>query len=389
MGKIKYEHKTWYDKNDTENAAKRIPLSAANLNRIEDGIQESFDELAYANLKNLVVQKITSSSTWTAPKAVQNKFKVFCVGGGGGGGDYYYQSEQISGSGGGGGGGYITIGELEIEENTTVNVICGAGGAEESDGGESRFGDFLVASGGMAGQSGYRSDSSKYITYGGEGGAGGAGGGGGCGHNTDGYDHYGGDGGDGDRYGGAGGGGNINFYKRTAEERRCVGHGGATTGSGGHGGEVDGSPIIGQYKEIEFIDCLFNAEKIIGIKAPANIHSGSGGINCNGGTNSGGGGGYCGNGGDGTMGSELYAGGAGGGGGYFGNGGNGYRGGGGGGGFFCNGGDGGGNAGNTSSIYRYGKGGGGGGFFCDGKGVSGGDGGVLIMYIKDDTQEEG
>lgn len=41
MAKINYEHKTWYDKNDTANASKRIPISATHLNRIEGVIGQS------------------------------------------------------------------------------------------------------------------------------------------------------------------------------------------------------------------------------------------------------------------------------------------------------------------------------------------------------------
>ena len=35
---IEFEKKTWYDKKDTANASKRIPISSANLNRFEDAI---------------------------------------------------------------------------------------------------------------------------------------------------------------------------------------------------------------------------------------------------------------------------------------------------------------------------------------------------------------
>ena len=39
---IKFEKQTWYDKNDTENQAKRIPINATNLNRIENGIEGAY-----------------------------------------------------------------------------------------------------------------------------------------------------------------------------------------------------------------------------------------------------------------------------------------------------------------------------------------------------------
>ena len=394
MGKIKYEHKTWYDKSDTENAAKRIPLSAANLNRIEDGIQESFDELAYANLKNLVIQKITLSSTWTAPKAVRNMFKVFCVGGGGGGGNYYYYNDDNHASGGGGGGGYISVAELSIPSGTTIDVVCGSGGSLTTDGGTSYFGELLMASGGKAGENG---TNSGYVMYGGKGGDGGAGGGGG-GIYVETSSGTMGSGGDGEIFGGGGAsGGAFDPYAKRVQDS-IVGKGGKASGFGGDGGGSDTIAKTGQVGTVSFIDCLFGIEHIIDIKTPLNTnHCGSGGINCNGGFGScggsgdssisfGGGGGYCGNGGNHN----------GGGGGYCGNGGNGgiysgtyhvNSGGGGGGGFFCNGGTP--TAGSSSHYRSFSVGGGGGGFFCDGtsSGV-GGDGGVLIMYIKDDSQEE-
>ena len=37
-----FEKQTWYNKNDTENKSKRIPISATHLNRIEDGIEGAY-----------------------------------------------------------------------------------------------------------------------------------------------------------------------------------------------------------------------------------------------------------------------------------------------------------------------------------------------------------
>lgn len=39
---INFEKHTWYNKNDSENASKRIPLSAHHLNRIENGIEGAY-----------------------------------------------------------------------------------------------------------------------------------------------------------------------------------------------------------------------------------------------------------------------------------------------------------------------------------------------------------
>ena len=53
-------------------------------------VDEAFNALASAlsgitPVENMVIQKITTSMTWTAPKAVGQKFTVYAVGGGGGG----------------------------------------------------------------------------------------------------------------------------------------------------------------------------------------------------------------------------------------------------------------------------------------------------------------
>ena len=327
---VKFEKKTWYNKNDTANADKRIPVSAANLNRIEDGIQNTIDELAYTNLKNLVIQKITSSCTWTAPKAVRNMFKIFCVGGGGGGGvrcsDKY---KEAYAEGGGGGGGNIVISEIKIESGTDIDIICGSGGSKQNDGGATIFGDYLTAEGGKAGGDGSYEQTTNVLTPG-DGGSGGAGGGGG-GVSTK-LDisnwnvHYG-NGGNG-TYGGGG---------------SCGGVAGISSGGYGNGGQAGITPSLGKNMEDALINCLFKEEYINVIDTSAIDGYGSGGVGCNGGSGyGGGGGGYCGNGGDSGKDHVKSVEGGGGGGGYCGNGGSGYDScGGGGGGFFCNGGIGG------------------------------------------------
>ena len=115
---IIYKKNEWKNKDE----ANAIPLSRSNLSKMENGIEKSFEELAYSNLKNLVIQKITSSCRWVAPKAVKNTFKIFCVGGGGGGGSSYsYDSNEIA-SGGGGGGGNVKMQEFNIDEGTVVDI---------------------------------------------------------------------------------------------------------------------------------------------------------------------------------------------------------------------------------------------------------------------------
>ena len=124
-----------------------------------------------ADALELCIEKITESTSWVVPQAVDNKFKVFAVGGGGG-------CTQARGGyeGGGGGGGYVVIKELTLEVGTIVPITCGAGGAgvrqasgetfddvAGGDGGTTTFGTYISAPGGK-GAKGYN---------GGDGGAGG------------------------------------------------------------------------------------------------------------------------------------------------------------------------------------------------------------------------
>lgn len=328
---------------------------------------------ASENVSKLVYEKITTSKTWTAPKAKNQLFKVFCVGaGGGGGGEYSSKS-----GGGGGGGGYVEIADLTIPEGTAISVVCGAGGAVAttgnttsptagSAGGSTSFGSLLTASGGKGGGKGTSST-------GGAGGAGGAGGGGGRSASG-----TGGKGGAGGTYGGGGGGG----YGSTG------GAGGAGGTYGGKGGSRYVEPTSAGVPFTDPIaNILFDFSQIKTIQLGA-ISDGNGGFGSRGGDGAemgGGGGGYCGNGG-GWSDSQSNAYGGGGGGGYCGNGGDVHAtssyvnwNGAGGGGFFCKG-------GNSTAGGSFG--GCGGGFFSDGgegsSGNKGGNGGVLIMYFKED-----
>lgn len=353
------------------------PLGKITFLRDETAAQFNLDEtatpdgvfsiLAQRNAQNFAIEKITSSRTWIAPKAAEQRFKVFAVGGGGGGGG----NPDESASGGGGGSGYIEVGEFKIAEGTVITVLCGAGGALREDGGTTEFGDLLRAMGGKCGATG--SDA-----HGGDGGAGG--GGSLYGHGGNGSDYgggggggrYGGNGGDGGTYGGGGGGGCIPSTNYVGDG----GTGGAYGGNGGAGGGAgaDGVP----FAAFKFWQTLFNFDSLGTASLGGSGSSGGGG---------GGGAGYGGCGGRGTVygggggggfggnGGNADTNGAGGGGGYGGTGGNGtFSCGGGGGGFFSNGG--------TGAVNYVG--GGGGGFFANGNSFKGGAGGVLIMYIKED-----
>lgn len=332
------------------------------------------------DVSDLVIVKVRDSKTWVAPKAAGQFFRVYCVGGGGSGGG------KGSYGGGGGGSGYISIADLVIPVGTEIEVVCGAGGAAVAaqssgrDGGATIFGEYLSAEGGKKGK--YNSSSS----VGGDGGDGEAGGGAGG---------YGASGGNGRTYGGGGGGG----YGGKGGNGGTYGGGGGTGGNngyfgkggtyGGNGGDHSNLAEPGQDVPVAYIDVLFDVRRgmvdsAAGVTVAGKGGSGGGGVHSVGGTNAdgpgGGGGGFCGNGGNSASTSP------GGGGGFCGNGGagSGYScGGGGGGGFYCNGGNG-----------NQGYGGGGGGFFSDGgnsggtNGPSGagGNGGVLIMYFKEDEE---
>lgn len=331
-----------------------------------------------ATIGNLVVQKITSSCTWIAPKARDQLFKVFAVGGGGGGG---YGSSTYYG--GGGGGGYVVIEEVAIAEGAEVSVVCGAGGTAgtsskaATDGGATIFGDYISAAGGRHGKG--KTENSSNGGNGGSGGGGGSNGGSGGNGGTYGGGGGGGsssgNGGNGGTYGGGGGAGSSsNGVFGTAGNGGTYGGNGATSGNNAG----DSSAYL---NATNYVDLLLSAQFITSAQGAGGggtsswLYGGGGGAGYGGnggdGMNSqyggGGGGGYGGNGGDGDSGG-------GGGGGYYGDGGSADVCGGGGGGLFCNGGDG------ASSC------GGGGGGISTATGSNGAGGGCYIVYYKEATE---
>lgn len=103
---------------------------------------------------------IIKSQNWTPPTWAK-KIKVVLVGGGGGGGSATSEEDgivQYTG-GGGGGGGTITFGEFSIDDLTTGSISvtigsAGLGGNDErggTNGGDTLFGDYLIAPGGFGG----------------------------------------------------------------------------------------------------------------------------------------------------------------------------------------------------------------------------------------------
>lgn len=103
---------------------------------------------------------ILKSQNWTPPTWAK-KIKVVLVGGGGGGGSAISEEDGIIqyAGGGGGAGGTITFGEFRIDDLTTgsISITIGSAGLGGDDtrggthGGDTLFGDYLIAPGGFGG----------------------------------------------------------------------------------------------------------------------------------------------------------------------------------------------------------------------------------------------
>lgn len=111
--------------------------------------------------------RFTASGTWTCPADV-TEIDAWLVGGGGGGGLF---------NGGGGGGGYCLMSrKIKVNPGESYSIIIGAGGARQTDGGNTTaFGK--TAEGGKAGGTYSSSSGNITIAYGGDGGSGGGAGG--------------------------------------------------------------------------------------------------------------------------------------------------------------------------------------------------------------------
>ena len=130
----------------------------------------------------------TASDTWTVPDGVTT-INVVVMGGGSGGrnGDSYGQLSATSNTlaGGGGAGGEMSLKSLTVTPGASYVVTIGKGGAAESAGGVTSFGNLLSANGGgvstamtdgCSGGSG-GGGVSTYVSMGGNGSYGGGGGG--------------------------------------------------------------------------------------------------------------------------------------------------------------------------------------------------------------------
>lgn len=110
-----------------------------------------------------VIEVISKSKNWTKPSWAK-KIKVICIGGGGGGGSASDTEDTASivNGGGGGAGGTISIGEFDASTlpSGSIPISVGGGGfggnsySPAVNGGDSMFGDYLIAYGGQAGISG-------------------------------------------------------------------------------------------------------------------------------------------------------------------------------------------------------------------------------------------
>jgi len=114
------------------------------------------------------IETIIKSQNWTPPTWAK-KIKVVCIGGGGGGGSAPADENGIElfCGGGGGGGGTVTLGEFRIEDIGTgsISIVVGTGGLGGDEtrggtsGGDTLFGDYLIAKGGWGGIQGSTNES--------------------------------------------------------------------------------------------------------------------------------------------------------------------------------------------------------------------------------------
>lgn len=276
----------------TDDTAAAIGLTIENPT-VDDAIRAG----AYKG-KNMVLQAITTSSTWKTPKAYGQKFTIFAIGGGGAGGKYVDVSYLEYATGGGGGSGRIAIENVEIPEGESVTVVVGAGGAwPEGAGGQTSFGTYAVApggdpgnglNGGNGGAGGGGGGIFQYAmsssTFAGNGGDGEFGGGGGAGYyrGSNGgltYESYGGAGG---KYGGGGGGGGSSS---------TGGAGGKYGGNGGGFSQAGNAGAVGPVRHV-FLQKAYAPLAAGGAKNTNYPGGGGGGYNGAGGGGGGGGGGF-------------------------------------------------------------------------------------------------
>lgn len=114
------------------------------------------------SIYSIPIQPVSNNTILRYTESKQIRFSagtksidVCCVGAGGGGGGYYAGTESQVG-GGGGGGGIVNTYNISVTPHTDYVVTVGSGGNAASpdvggDGGNSSFGDIVIANGGTGG----------------------------------------------------------------------------------------------------------------------------------------------------------------------------------------------------------------------------------------------
>lgn len=100
-----------------------------------------------------VTEEITASKTWTVPDGVI-EIEIMAFGGGGGGGVHN-----------GGGSGYMQKVNVPTKPGEHIAIVIGAGGAGGADGGQTKFGDSVIADGGKSNGNGFAGGGMGGNTY--------------------------------------------------------------------------------------------------------------------------------------------------------------------------------------------------------------------------------
>lgn len=137
--------RTLIDDSDAATARTTLGLSSASQAEMEAGTETALRAMSPLRVAQAIsalvssgagftTQTFTSSGSWSRPTGVTSVL-VFVLGAGGGG------SDPGSDSGGGGGAGGLGIKRIDVSGISSATITVGAGGAENSSGGLSRWAD--------------------------------------------------------------------------------------------------------------------------------------------------------------------------------------------------------------------------------------------------------